>query len=102
MAIITFSVNGRLTSDMPRDKTFILCGAGIAWGIKQAAIGLRTRGFTVIVADDAVLDLEDPLSEMAWLQMVAKSTRPLPTAQILRELAPPRRLRQRQSPTVRS
>jgi hypothetical protein len=30
---------------------------------------------------------------MAWLQMMAKGARPLPTAQIVREFAPARRTR---------
>lgn len=38
--------------------TFVICGAGLAGGIVEAAIGLRNRGFAVIVASDAVLDLD--------------------------------------------
>lgn len=78
-------------AEQPGEKTVVVCGAGVAWGIKQAVVGLRTRGFGVVIAEDAVLDLSDPQAEMAWLQMLAKAARPLPTAQIVREFLPPRR-----------
>jgi nicotinamidase-related amidase len=52
--------------------TFVICGAGIAKGIVQAAIGLRSRGLGVILARDAVLSLDDPLTDMALLRMEAK------------------------------
>lgn len=52
--------------------TFIICGAGVAHGIVQAAVGLRSRGFSVVLARDAVLDLGDPLAPMAYLRMEAK------------------------------
>ena len=38
--------------------TFVICGAGFAGGIVETAIGLRNRGFAVIVASDAVLGLD--------------------------------------------
>lgn len=50
----------------------VVCGAGIARGIVQAAVGLRTRGFGVIFARDAAIALDDPLTEMALLRMEAK------------------------------
>jgi len=52
--------------------TFIICGVGVAKGIAQAAIGLRRRRFGVIVAADGVLDLDDPLADMAYRRMEAK------------------------------
>lgn len=52
--------------------TFVLCGAGVAQGIVQAAVGLRSRGFGVVLARDAVLDFDDPLAKMAYLRMEAK------------------------------
>ena len=52
--------------------TFIICGAGVAHGIVQAAVGLRSRGFSVVLARDAVLDLGDPLAPMSYLRMEAK------------------------------
>lgn len=61
----------RLITEMPR-ATFIICGAGLAKSIAQAAIGLRTRGFSVILAADAVLDLGDPMTPMAVRRMEAK------------------------------
>ena len=80
----------RLITELDNDYTFVLCGASIAAGIKQAVLGLRLRGYDVIVAEDAILDLGDPDTEMAWLQVLAKSARPLPTVQILRQFAPQR------------
>ncbi len=81
----------RLITELGPDYTFVLCGASIAAGIKQTVLGLRLRGYGVIVAEDAVLSLDDPMTEMAWLQVLAKSARPLPTVQILRKFAPVRR-----------
>lgn len=84
----------RLITELPTETRFIVTGAGVAQGIKQAVIGLRSRGFEMIVAEDAVLDLGDPAAEMAWLQMLAKSAQPMSTAQILQDYAPARRSRQ--------
>lgn len=61
----------RIITEMPL-STFVLCGAGVARGIVEAAIGLRMRGFGVILAADAVLDLGDPLAGMARRRMEAK------------------------------
>ena len=63
--------------------TFVICGAGLAGGIAEAAIGLRMRGFGVIVASDAVLDLGDTPAEMARLRMEAKGTIFVPTRKII-------------------
>ena len=63
--------------------TFILLGAGVARGIVQAAVGLRRRGFGVILARDAVVDLGDPMTEMAYLRMEAKSVVFAPTTEII-------------------
>jgi len=62
--------------------TFIICGAGIAHGIVEAAVGLRARGFAVVLAGDAVVDLDDPLEEMAYLRMEAKGVVFVPTREI--------------------
>ena len=64
-------------------ETFILCGAGSAHGIVEAVIGLRSRGKKVILADDAILDLGDPLADYAWLRMLAKGAVPMSTEDIL-------------------
>ena len=64
-------------------RTFILCGAGVARGIAEAAVGLRTRGFPVVLASDAVADLDDPLAEMACLRMEAKGVVFIPTREIV-------------------
>jgi nicotinamidase-related amidase len=71
-------------------ETFIVCGAGSAHGILEAVVGLRSRGFKVILVADAILDLEDPDAEMAWLRMTAKSAVPLSTEEVL-ALPPPQR-----------
>jgi len=71
--------------------TFILCGAGVARSILQAAVGLRSRGFGVVLAVDAVADVGDARAEMAYRCMQAKgvifartsqivTAQPLPTA----------------------
>jgi nicotinamidase-related amidase len=69
--IFTHARLERLITELPM-TTFIICGAGLARGIFQAAIGLRSRGFGVIVAGDAVLDLGDKFTEMARTRMEAK------------------------------
>jgi nicotinamidase-related amidase len=79
----------RLITELPH-VTFIICGAGVAKGIVQAAVGLRTREFGVIFADDAAVDLNDPLAEMARLRMEAKGVVFAPTSQIV-SLHPARR-----------
>jgi len=62
--------------------TFVICGAGLARGVVQAAIGLRSRGFAVIVAQDATLDLHDRFAKMARLRMEAKGVVFAPTRKI--------------------
>ena len=69
--------------------TFVVCGAGTAKGIVEAVVGLRTRGFAVIVASDAVLDLRDPLAEMAWKRMEAKGALLLSTPKIIASMSAP-------------
>jgi nicotinamidase-related amidase len=80
----------RLITELPH-ATFVICGAGLAWGIAQAAIGLRTRGFSVIVAEDAALDLGDPRAPMARSRMEAKGVVFAPA----REVVAPRPARRR-------
>jgi nicotinamidase-related amidase len=72
----------RLITELPR-TTFVVCGAGLAKPIAQAAIGLRTRGFGVIVAEDAVLDLGDPSAAMARSRMEAKGVVFAPTRDVV-------------------
>jgi len=72
----------RLITEL-RPVTFIICGAGVARGIVQAAIGLRRRDFGVILASDAVVDLNDPMTEMAYLRMEAKKVVFAPTREIV-------------------
>lgn len=77
--------------------TFILCGAGVAHGIVEAAIGLRSRGLPVILATDAVADLGDPLTEMAYLRMEAKGVIFAQTEEIITPRPAPRVARLRKS-----
>jgi len=81
----------RLITELSSDYRFVLCGATVARGIKQAVLGLRRRGYEVIIAENAILDLRDPQTEMAWLQIMAKGARLVPTATIIRERRAPRR-----------
>jgi nicotinamidase-related amidase len=50
----------------------IICGAGLGQGIVEAAIGLQARRFDVIIAKDAVLDLDAPNQYMPIERMRAK------------------------------
>ena len=50
----------------------IICGAGVGQGIVEAAIGLQARGFGVVIAKDAVLDLDAPNQYMPVERMRAK------------------------------
>lgn len=63
--------------------TFVVCGAGVAKGIAQAAIGLRARGFPVILVRDAALVLCEELAKMALLRMHAKGVAFLRTSEIV-------------------
>jgi len=74
------------------NATFIVCGVGVGQGIAEAVIGLRTRGFPVILASDAVIDTERPDQYMPYERMEAKGALLLPTAKII---APPQRPRRR-------
>jgi isochorismate hydrolase len=72
----------RLITELP-PSVFIICGAGVAKGIVQAAIGLRKRKFGVILVTDAVLDLRDKRAEMAYRRMESKGVIFAPTAEII-------------------
>ena len=72
----------RLITELPA-TTMVLCGAGVAKSISQAAIGLRARGFGVILAEDAVLDLDDRQAAMARMRMEAKGVVFAPTSEIV-------------------
>jgi len=91
----------RLITELQAD-TFVICGAGLARGIVEAAVGLRARGFGVIVAEDAVLDLEDPLAEMAYLRMEAKGVIFAPTDKIVVPIRRRRTLRFRTGSPARN
>lgn len=77
----------RLLTELPH-MSFILCGAGVSHGIVQAAVGLRMRGYGVILATDAVLDRNDPQTQMAYGRMNAKGVLFLKTREILKPPKP--------------
>ncbi len=77
--------------------TVILCGAGVARGIVQAAIGLRYRRWGVILAEDAVLALDGHLAQMACRRMEAKGVVFAPTKEIITVRPAPRARRFRKS-----
>jgi len=72
----------RIITELP-SSTFVLCGAGVASSILQAAVGLRNREFDVILAEDAVLGFDDPREEMALRRMEAKGVIFAPTEEII-------------------
>jgi len=72
---------------------FIVCGAGVATGIVQAVIGLRSRGVGVTVAEDAILQLASEPAEMAMLRMEAKGALFVPTSKIIEAPGPRRPVR---------
>ena len=80
--IFSHSRAERLITEL-QTGTFILCGAGVARGIVQAAVGLRARGFGVILAQDAVVAMDDPMTEMAHRRMEAKGVVYAPTQEII-------------------
>ncbi len=73
--------------------TVVVCGAGLAHGIVEASVGLRSRGFRVIAASDAVLTLDPGGSEMALKRMEAKGVEFVPTDEVCRYKKPRRRYR---------
>ena len=77
----------RLLSELP-ETTFVICGAGISCGIVSAAIGLRTRGFPVVLATDASLAIDPLRSPMAYRRMHAKGVLFVRTQDII---APPQK-----------
>lgn len=69
--IFTHQRAERLITEMSR-VSFVVCGAGVADGIVNSVVGLRSRGFGVILAMDAVVDLGNPGADMAYRRMMAK------------------------------
>jgi nicotinamidase-related amidase len=72
----------RLITDIEA-ATFVICGAGVAHGIVEAAVGLRYRRFGVILAADAVAEVGDPQEAMAYRRMAAKGVIFATTARIV-------------------
>ncbi len=80
----------RLVTEL-QNATYIICGAGVAGGIVEAAVGLRNRGCGVILASDAVMAINGDLADMAYRRMEAKGVIFVPT----RKIISPRKTRQR-------
>jgi nicotinamidase-related amidase len=80
--IFTHSRLERLITELG-PSTFVLCGAGLAHGVFQAAVGLRSRDLGVILVSDAVLALPGEKAEMAILCMEAKGVVFAPTRLIV-------------------
>lgn len=72
----------RLLTEMEH-ATFVICGAGVARPIFEAAIGLRNRGFGVVLATDAVYAPDEKAADMAWRRMEAKGVVLAPTSEIV-------------------
>jgi nicotinamidase-related amidase len=87
----------RLITELPQ-TTFVLCGAGVAGGIFQAAVGLRNRGFGVILARDAVLEVRPAAAAMALLRMEAKGVAMIATENIIAPTLKPRKHRPFRTP----
>ncbi len=88
----------RLVTQLPLTLT-VLSGAGLSDGIAQAALGLRMRGLPVIVASDAVLDLDNARATMARLRLEAKGVLFAPAAQVVKTGSVRRRRRFRYAET---
>ena len=95
--ILLHSRAERLLTELEADA-FVVCGGGSARGIVEAVVGLRQRGFKIILAADAIVDLDDPHAEMAWLRMLAKGAVPLGTDEIV---APPPAMAERPARVAR-
>jgi len=80
----------RLITEQIGHGVFVICGAGLAQGIFQAAIGLRSRGFHVICPSDAILRLGHPWEEEALNRMEAKGVIFVPTRRVLATAGPRR------------
>ncbi|MBS3733799.1 MAG: isochorismatase family protein [Phycisphaerae bacterium] len=72
----------RLISELPT-ATFVLCGAGVAGGMCQTAVGLRNRGHSVIVAADAAYEVAPDRAQAAYDRMEAKGVVFAPTEKIV-------------------
>ena len=72
----------RLITEMD-PGVFIVCGAGVGQGIVEAVVGLRARGFEVVVANDAILDLYAPGQYLPLERMAAKGAIFVPTDHVV-------------------
>jgi len=72
----------RLLSELP-PTTFVVCGAGVSFGVSQAAIALRKRGYGVVVPSNAVLDFGARYASSVYQRMNAKGIVFLSTEKIV-------------------
>ena len=61
----------RLISQLPT-AIFVVCGAGVSFGVSQAAIGLCNRGYGVVVPNNAVLGFGSHSMKSTCQRMAAK------------------------------
>ncbi len=80
----------RLITELEDRPGFVICGAGVHRGIAEAAVGLRTRGFPVIVPTDAVVTLGVPEAEYAFQRMDAKGVLFVKTQDVTNQPKPKR------------
>lgn len=80
----------RLITELQGQPGFILCGAGVHAGIVEAAVGLRSRGFPVILPTDAVVTLDDPRCDYAFQRMEAKGVLFVKTSDVTAQPKPKR------------
>jgi nicotinamidase-related amidase len=84
----------RLITELAESKKgFVLAGAGVSHGLYRAAIGLRSRGFPVILAVDAVATLQHPWAQNAMDRMLAKGVHFAKTREIVTQPKPRKRRR---------
>lgn len=74
----------RLLSQLP-PTTFVVCGAGVSFGVSQAATDLRKRGYGVVIPSNAVLDFgyHPTANKNVYQRMSAKGVVFLSTQQIV-------------------
>ncbi|NBB95646.1 MAG: isochorismatase family protein [Planctomycetes bacterium] len=85
----------RLVTESNGNTGFVVCGGAVHAGVVEAAVGLRSRGFTVIVPRDAVVTLDDPRAEYAVQRMDAKGVLMTRTHDVVTQPKPKRGQRER-------
>jgi nicotinamidase-related amidase len=80
----------RLITEIEGNPGFVICGGAVHAGIVEAAVGLRARGFPVIVAKDAMVTLGHPEAKYALQRMDAKGVLFVNTRDIVEQPRPRR------------